>query len=168
MVLFVMLGLRQGEDDASRAAQEIRKRRWPVWREEKGPPDHWAAEAHGREEKQRFGFHPMDRSSLSHLWWKGALSCNVTNPTVGWQLLFWRSCLLVLARPKRSVSRRDASVAEACVLDFIYRMVEGICGLKKVKYFPDIMTLFSFRILELLALAAVGVRLRRINLCHAE
>ena len=104
-----------------------------------------AEEAHGAE-GGGLVFHPMDQFKVSPLFGDGPIHWYTPTNVTLWMALsvLCVVALLVLGTSRRAqVPSRLQSVAEL-MYGFVYKMVEDVAGKDAVRYFPYIMTLFSF------------------------
>lgn len=103
-----------------------------------------ATEAHGSESS--LAFHPMDQFKVTPLFGDGPVHWyTVTNVTL-WMALSVLAVVLLLvvgSRGRAMVPSKGQSIAEL-MYGFVHKMVEDVAGKDAVKYFPYIMTLFSF------------------------
>lgn len=91
-------------------------------------------------------FHPMDQFIVKPLFGDGSVGMfTITNVTLWMALaILCVVALLVLGTKGRAqIPSRIQSVAELAY-GFIYKMVEDVTGKDGLKYFPYIMTLFTF------------------------
>jgi F-type H+-transporting ATPase subunit a len=91
-------------------------------------------------------FHPMAQFEVTPLFGDGEISWYTpTNVTkwMGLAVLALVGLLVIGTRGRAIVPSRMQSVGEL-MYGFIYKMVEDIAGKDGVKYFPYVMTLFSF------------------------
>ncbi|WP_417248438.1 F0F1 ATP synthase subunit A [Celeribacter sp.] len=103
-----------------------------------------AEEAHGSE--GALVFHPMDQFKVTPLFGDGPVHWYTPTNVTLWMALavLCVFALLVLGTRGRAViPSRIQSVAEL-MYGFVHKMVEDVAGKDAVKYFPYIMTLFSF------------------------
>ncbi|WP_417259875.1 F0F1 ATP synthase subunit A [Celeribacter sp.] len=103
-----------------------------------------AEEAHGSE--GGLAIHPMDQFKVTPLFGDGPIHWyTVTNVTLwmGIAVLCVIGLLVLGSRGRAVVPSRIQSVAEL-MYGFVHKMVEDVAGKDAVRYFPYIMTLFSF------------------------
>ncbi|MBU0641925.1 MAG: F0F1 ATP synthase subunit A [Alphaproteobacteria bacterium] len=103
-----------------------------------------ATEAHGSESS--LAFHPMDQFKPVSLFGDGPIHWyTVTNVTL-WMAITVLAIVLLLvvgSRGRAMVPSKGQSIAEL-MYGFVYKMVEDVAGKDAIRYFPYIMTLFSF------------------------
>ncbi|WP_417243552.1 F0F1 ATP synthase subunit A [Celeribacter sp.] len=103
-----------------------------------------AEEAHGSE--GGLAIHPMDQFKVTPLFGDGPIHWyTVTNVTLwmGIAVLCVIGLLVFGSRGRAVVPSRIQSVAEL-MYGFVHKMVEDVAGKDAIRYFPYIMTLFSF------------------------
>ncbi|WP_439104483.1 F0F1 ATP synthase subunit A [Celeribacter marinus] len=103
-----------------------------------------AEEAHGSESS--LVFHPMDQFKISPLFGDGPIHWYTPTNVTLWMALTVLCIvgLMVLgSRGRAVVPSRIQSVAEL-MYGFVHKMVEDVAGKDAIRYFPYIMTLFSF------------------------
>ncbi|MEN8838312.1 MAG: F0F1 ATP synthase subunit A [Celeribacter marinus] len=103
-----------------------------------------AEEAHGSESS--LVFHPMDQFKISPLFGDGPIHWYTPTNVTLWMALTVLCVvgLMVLgSRGRAVVPSRVQSVAEL-MYGFVHKMVEDVAGKDAIRYFPYIMTLFSF------------------------
>ncbi|ALI55139.1 F0F1 ATP synthase subunit A [Celeribacter marinus] len=103
-----------------------------------------AEEAHGSESS--LVFHPMDQFKISPLFGDGPIHWYTPTNVTLWMALTVLCVvgLMVLgSRGRAVVPSRIQSVAEL-MYGFVHKMVEDVAGKDAIRYFPYIMTLFSF------------------------
>ncbi|SLN52132.1 ATP synthase subunit a [Aquimixticola soesokkakensis] len=103
-----------------------------------------ATEATGSESS--LTFHPMDQFMVTPLFGDGAVHWyTITNATL-WMALAVLAiiALLVFGTRGRAIVPSKAQSVGELMYGFVYKMVEDISGKEGLKYFPYIMTLFSF------------------------
>lgn len=91
-------------------------------------------------------FHPMDQFIVKPLFGDGPVGTfTITNVTLWMALaILCIVALLVLGTKGRAqIPSRVQSIAEL-IYGFVYKMVEDVAGKDGLKYFPYIMTLFTF------------------------
>lgn len=103
-----------------------------------------AEEAHG--EGSSLVFHPMDQFEVTPLFGDGAVHWYTPTNVTLWMaisVLCVIGLLVLGTRGRAIIPSRIQSVAEL-MYGFVHKMVEDVAGKDAVKYFPYIMTLFSF------------------------
>ncbi|GAA3866414.1 F0F1 ATP synthase subunit A [Celeribacter arenosi] len=103
-----------------------------------------AEEAHGSE--GGLVFHPMDQFQVKPLFGDGAVHWYTPTNVTLWMaisVLCVIALLVIGTRGRAIVPSRIQSVAEL-MYGFVYKMVEDVAGKDAIRYFPYIMTLFSF------------------------
>ncbi|WBU58257.1 F0F1 ATP synthase subunit A [Paracoccus sediminicola] len=91
-------------------------------------------------------FHPMEQFEVTPLFGDGAVHWYTpTNATMwfGITLLAIIALLVFGTRGRAVIPSRVQSIAEM-TYGMVYKMLEDICGKEGLKYFPYVMTLFSF------------------------
>ncbi|MFP1642900.1 F0F1 ATP synthase subunit A [Pontitalea aquivivens] len=91
-------------------------------------------------------FHPMDQFIVKPLFGEGPIHWYTPTNVTLWMVLTVLAIVLVLVvgtRGRAVVPTRMQSIAEL-TFGLVHKMVEDICGKEGLKYFPYVMTLFSF------------------------
>lgn len=91
-------------------------------------------------------FHPMDQFIVKPLFGEGPIHWYTPTNVTLWMALTVLAIVLVLVvgtRGRAVVPTRMQSIAEL-TFGLVHKMVEDICGKEGLKYFPYVMTLFSF------------------------
>lgn len=91
-------------------------------------------------------FHPMDQFIVKPVFGEGPIHWYTPTNVTLWMALTVLAIVLVLVvgtRGRAVVPTRMQSIAEL-TFGLVHKMVEDICGKEGLKYFPYVMTLFSF------------------------
>ncbi len=91
-------------------------------------------------------FHPMDQFIIKPLFGEGPIHWYTPTNATLWLALTVLAIVLVMvvgSRGRAVVPSRMQSIAEL-TFGLVHKMIEDICGKEGLKYFPYVMTLFSF------------------------
>ncbi|MEO0914070.1 MAG: F0F1 ATP synthase subunit A, partial [Pseudomonadota bacterium] len=100
----------------------------------------------GSEGGSGLNIHPMDQFIVKPLFVDGPVGWfTITNVTL-WMFLTLAAitAVLVLGSSKRALVPGHAQSVAELIYGFVHKMVEDVAGKEGLKYFPYIMTLFTF------------------------